>query len=193
MRSETGQQQLTLTRRHTAPTTCEIVEIMSRDLSPPQSDIGSGSEAGSDVSALAEDIVNRVMGTRREARDQREGEIGGERERGGEGERGGVQSEKTASDKTGKTSKSVRFTLEASGSEAGGERGGAEGRGGEVMSEQQVPTVCDSGEAVEEGQSKVTVCSNGTRKIVSSDGKSVTLEFVNGDTKHIQEDGTVVC
>ena len=41
---------------------CEIVEVISRDLSPPQSDLWSGSEASSDVSALADAIVERVVG-----------------------------------------------------------------------------------------------------------------------------------
>ena len=46
-------------------------------------------------------------------------------------------------------------------------------------------------EVMQDG-SKVTLCTNGTRKVVSADGRSVTLHFFNGDIKHIQPDKSVV-
>ena len=147
-------------------TTCEIVEVISRDLSPPQSDLWSGGEP--DMSALAEDIVNRVIGPRE--RDQGKGP--------GSCSDGGDKA-------TEKTSKSVRFAVEdtAGPSEARGVEGDGEG---EERRDQP------AAETVQEDGSTVTVCSNGTRRIVSSDGQSVMLEFCNGDTKHIQPDRTVV-
>lgn len=160
---------------------CEIVEVISRDLSPPQSDLSphcSGSEASSDVSAIAEDIVNRVMGTPRQGGSdthplgpdiQKTTVEGGER--GEETEKAGV----------GKT---VRFSLAAS--PTGSTRETGEADGGTVSHAEELETVREDG-------SKVTLCSNGTRKTVSGDGKSVTLEFQNGDTKHIGPDSTVVC
>lgn len=155
---------------------CEIVEVISHDLSPPQSDLSphcSGSEANSDVSAIAEDIVDQVLGTQRQGAThplrpdiQRTTVESGER---------GEETEKAGMGKT------VRFSLD--GSPTGPLRETGEADGG---------TVSHAEELREDG-SKVTLCSNGTRKIVSGDGKSVTLEFQNGDTKHIGPDNTVVC
>ena len=140
--------------------TCEIVEVISRDLSPPESD---SEGAGSDVSAIAEGIVDRVMGTWMEGRSQE------------------AESRKTAAEEVEKMgkAKTVRFALESS-------REREEGREKTTDAEEEEK------EEEEEDGSKVIVCSNGTRKITSSDGRCVTLKFANGDTKHIQPDNTVV-
>lgn len=47
-------------------------------------------------------------------------------------------------------------------------------------------------EVVEPDGSKVVTFSNGTRKVVSTDGKSSTVYFFNGDVKHVKPDRTVV-
>ena len=48
-------------------------------------------------------------------------------------------------------------------------------------------------EVVEPDGSKVISFSNGTRKVVGTDGKSCSVYFFNGDVKHIKPDQTVVC
>lgn len=158
---------------------CEIVEVVSQDLSPPQSDLWSGSEAGSDVSAIAEDIVNQVIGTgRQQSSDSYP--LGSEIQK--TTVEGGERGEDTEKLEKGKT---VRFSLDASPT-GKRPRETEEADGGTVSHAEQLETVREDG-------STVMLCSNGTRKIVSVDGKSVTLEFQNGDTKHIGPDNTVVC
>lgn len=150
---------------------CEIVEVISRDLSPHC----SGSEASSDVSAMAEDIVDQVLGTQRQGTSDNR-PLGPDIERATV--EGGERGEETEKAKT------VRFSLDAS--PTGPLRKTGEADGGTVSHTEQLETVREDG-------SKVTLCSNGTRKTVGGDGKSVTLEFQNGDTKHIGPDNTVVC
>ena len=146
---------------------CEIVEVISRDLSPPQSDLWSGSEASSDVSALADAIVERVVGGC-----------------GQRAESAGVHS--STAEREGKSggAKSVRFAVTPD-CETGDS---GEGVSGEGVSNQ----LRDTEEREQEDGSRLTVCANGTRKLVSRDGKAVSLSFANGDTKHIRPDGTVV-
>ena len=151
----------------TAPLT--IVEVVSRDLSPPQSDLCSGSEAGSDVSALAEEIVERIMGPRGGGWGQ---EV--EFNRGQSSADEGLKIEKCGG------GKSVRFAVDPVATDGDGER--------EAGPQKQEPEE----EMGQEERSKVMVCANGTRREVSSDGRSVSLTFTNGDTKHIKPNGTVV-
>ena len=148
-------------------TTCDIVDVISRDLSPPWSDLLSDSETGgSDVSALADDIVDRVVGPRVS----------------GWGQGAGLEKgQSPPPEKELKSGKSVRFALELREKEEEEREGKTEeegARGGEVE--------------VQEDGSRIVVCANGTRKAVSGDGKSVSLTFTNGDTKHVKPDGTVV-
>ena len=44
----------------------------------------------------------------------------------------------------------------------------------------------------EQDGSKVIMFTNGTKKTISSDGKSTSFYFFNGDVKHIKADQTVV-
>ena len=48
-------------------------------------------------------------------------------------------------------------------------------------------------ETVQEDGSKCIVFPNGTRKVISREGKSSTVHFFNGDIKQIKPDQTVVC
>ena len=196
---------------------CEIVDVVSRDLSPPQSDLSphwSGSEIGPDVSALAEEIVSEVMGTLRE-RNEDHHKSKSHDDAAMESASNGQTAESKGKSRS-VVGKTVRFSLGASHSSteqlrlaaAGegeeGETGGGEGGGGggEERDEEAVDVALtpqnwqltgnEAEETVQEDGSRVTVCSNGTRKIVSSDGLSVTLKFLNGDTKHIRPDNTVV-
>lgn len=163
---------------------CEIVEVISRDLSPPQSDLSphwSGSEAGSDVSAIAEEIVDKVMNTQREQPND-----SGRLELETEKTTVEVVERRKETEKAGEE-KTVRFSLDATPTGQPRETGET---GGRTETISQLPEKLQS---VQEDGSKVILCSNGTRKIVSGDGKSVTLEFQNGDTKYIGPDNTVVC
>ena len=153
-------------------TTCEIVDVVSRDLSP-QSDLWSDSEAaGSDVSALADDIVDRVMGPRWSGWGQ-----------GVESHRG--QSLPDMEVKKSSSGKSVRFAVDTAETDGGGEM-----EDEREDKEEEGPL---QREVEQEDGSRLVVCTNGTRKVVSRDGQSVSLVFTNGDTKHIKPDGTVVC
>ena len=40
--------------------------------------------------------------------------------------------------------------------------------------------------------SKIVTFSNGTRKVISADGKSTTVYFFNGDMKYTKPDQTIV-
>ena len=175
----------------------EIVEVMSRDLSPPQSDLSPHSsdsegdalsDAGSEVSALAEEIVSQVLGAQGErVGDEDHPRVskaapkttdGGEGVGGKDHPRVSKAAPKTTDSglTTGNPSaiRSVRFCLEASHSR---------GRGEDIAVTPQLE---------QEDGSRVVVCANGTKKVVSADGKSVTLHFFNGDTKHIHQDKSVV-
>ena len=169
-------------------TSCEIVEIISHDLSPPQSDMwsgvprsngwGSDSEGvGSDVSAIADDIVDKVIGRSVDRQSQ------GAESKNTAGQSQGAESKNTAGQSQGvessndeKTVKSrvVRFALENT----------SEGQKEKTPEQQQHDNDDD------DDGSKVILCSNGTKKIMNSDG--VTLKFANGDTKYIKPDNTVV-
>lgn len=48
-------------------------------------------------------------------------------------------------------------------------------------------------ETLQEDGSKCIVFPNGTRKVISREGKSSTVHFFNGDIKQIKPDQTVVC
>ena len=48
-------------------------------------------------------------------------------------------------------------------------------------------------ETVQEDGSRCIVFPNGTHKVISGDGKTVTVHFFNGDIKQIKPDQTVVC
>ena len=48
-------------------------------------------------------------------------------------------------------------------------------------------------ETVQEDGSRCVVFPNGTHKVISGDGKTVTVHFFNGDIKQIKPDQTVVC
>ena len=115
----------------------------------------------------------RGRGKRREDRER-----GRERVAGKEGER-----------KAADAAKSVRFSLgeEQPKEEGGKERGAREDGAADVAHGglQQVETVQEDG-------SKVVVCANGTRKVISANGQSITLHFFNGDIKHIKPDHSVV-
>ena len=41
--------------------------------------------------------------------------------------------------------------------------------------------------------SQAVIFPNGTKKIIGSDGKTVTINFFNGDVKQVKSDQTVVC
>lgn len=47
--------------------------------------------------------------------------------------------------------------------------------------------------STDEDGSKILLYTNGTRKVISSDGLSSTVYFFNGDIKKITPDGNVVC
>ena len=47
-------------------------------------------------------------------------------------------------------------------------------------------------EVIQSDGSKVITFSNGTKKVVSADGKSNSVYFFNGDIKHVKPDQTVV-
>ena len=45
---------------------------------------------------------------------------------------------------------------------------------------------------IQEDGTKVVSFSNGTRKVLSADGKASSVYFFNGDIKHVKSDQTVV-
>ena len=47
-------------------------------------------------------------------------------------------------------------------------------------------------ESIQEDGSRVILFPNGTRKIISCNGKSTSVHFFNGDVKHVKPDQTVV-
>ena len=88
--------------------------------------------------------------------------------------------------------KSVRFSLGSHSTEQPKEEGGRESGAREEGAMEEAVVAPQQVETVQEDGSKVVVCANGTRKVISADGRSITLHFFNGDIKHIKPDLSVV-